>query len=242
MDESLPTPPSANGHRPPSGNGHRPPQPMFIPVAEQIDNVRRWNGYLDWGFDEEDFVTVDLTPRAHAGPLVVDVVVPYLRGLTLGADVETLNEVRHTCHELWLLAKRQHPNSWCWDRSLWLNLPKPVRLLDGIVHRPGIRRVTVDLGAHWQPGLHIRPGLVRDQDSAHAEVLAAAAHFPRWIRAMGRNVPHTWISGYQVTVPHYAVDKRLPVLTWTNYRSSIGLTVDWADRSHSGFASPVCVG
>ncbi len=56
------------------------------------------------------------------------------------------------------------------------------------------------------------------------------------------NVPHTWISGYQVTVPEYAVDKRLPALTWVNYRRWIGLTVDWADRSPSGFASPVCVG
>ena len=76
---------------------------------------------------------------------------------------------------------------------------------------------------------------MRDRVSAHAEVLAVAAHFPHWIRAMGgKTVPHTWISGYQVTVPEHAVDKRLPALTWVNYRRSIGLTVDWADRSHSG--------
>ena len=129
MDEGL--------SAPPSGNGHRPAQAMFTSVAEQIDNVRRWNEYLHWGFDEAELAAVDPTPRSHIGPLIVDVVVPYLRGLDLGPGVEGLNEVRHTCHELWQLAKRQHPNSWCWDGSLWLNLPKPVRLFDGIVHRPG---------------------------------------------------------------------------------------------------------
>jgi hypothetical protein len=38
-----------------------------------------------------------------------------------------------------------------------------------------------------------------DLTPAHAEVLAAAAHFPQWIRAMdGKTIPYTWLSGYEV--------------------------------------------
>ncbi len=256
MDDRLPAAPSSNGHTPtavradrasspPTTNGRTPPATLFIPVAEQIENVRRWNDDLEWGFGEEEFAALDPTPRSHPGRLVVDVVVPYLDYLYLGADEEGLDGVRHTCHELWLLAAQQQPNWWCWDRSwdIWVRRPKPVRLLAGIVHRPGIRRVTVDLAAHWKPGRHLRPAQLRGPDSAHAEVLAAAAHFPRWVRAMdGRYVPHTWVSGYQITVPEYSVHKRLPALTWTSYRQTISLAVNWADRAHSGFASPVCVG
>lgn len=236
MDESLLLVPSSNGSKPPSG--------LFTTVAQQIMNVRRWNEELEWGFGEEELAALDPIPRPQTG-LVVDVVVPYLRQLYLGEGVEGLDGVRHTCHALWLLAAQQQPNSWCWDRSwdIWVNRPKPVRLLDGIVHLPGIRRVRLDLGAHWQPGRHVRPAQLRGPDSAHAEVLAAAAHFPRWIRAMdGKHVPHTWLSGYQVTVPEYDVDNRLPSMAWTGYRQTISLTVGWADRAHSGFASPVCVG
>ena len=53
--------------------------------------------------------------------------------------------------------------------------------------------MTVDLGAHFEPGRFISANRVRSHDSAHAEVLAAAAHFPRWIRAMD---VYIWLSGY----------------------------------------------
>jgi hypothetical protein len=114
---------------------------MFIPLAEQLDNVRRWN---------------------------------------------------------------REPNSWAldWYRDRWQHSPKPVRLLDCLTHRPGVRRVTVDLGAHWTFGRYIRPIRVRGKDSAHAEVLAAAAHFPRWLRSMdGQSVPYTWSGPLTGTCP-----------------------------------------
>lgn len=265
MDDGPLAAPSPNGHGPapsdqgltdleqvmavqglpsaPTTNGHNPPGNLFIPVAEQIENVRRWNEELEWGIDEWELDALDPAPRPHVGRLIVDVVVPYLSDLYLGEGMEALDGVRHTCHELWLAAAHQQANSWSWDRywDLHVNRPKPVRLLEGIVHRPGVRRVTLNLGAHWVPGRYIRPGQVRGPDSAHAEVLAAAAHFPRWIRAMdGKFVPYTWISGYQVTTPEHSVDLRLPALSWTNYRQCMSLTVDWADRAHTGFASPVC--
>jgi hypothetical protein len=157
-----------------------PPGIMFTSLPEQLGNVRRWNEERRWGFSAGDLHSVDLTPRAGNDPLVVDLIAVYL------GDNNQMGGVQRTCQELWTVAAQQQPHSWSWDwyRDRWEQRPKPVWLVDGLVHRPGIRRVTVDLSAHFAPGRYVRPGTLRSQDSAHAEVLAAAAHFPRWVRAM----------------------------------------------------------
>lgn len=214
---------------------------MFAPLTEQLANVRRWNSERGWGLRAAELNSIDLIPRAHDDPLVADVIAVYLDAEYPGAE---LDGVRRTCHEMWSVAAQRQPHTWSWDwrRDVYERRPKPVRLLPGIEHRPGVRRVRVDLGAHWVPGRHIRPRHVRGRDSAHAEILAAAAHFPRWIRAMdGIRVPYLWLSGYQVTFPEYVTDGRLPGLAWVQYRRTLSLTVDWADHSHSGWASPVCL-
>jgi hypothetical protein len=211
-----------------------PPDNMFVPVAEQLDNVRRWNEERGWGFAQSDFDAVDVTPSDHPEPLVVDVIAVYLPG------VGEMDAVRRTCHELWTVAAEQHPGAWCWDeRTTEL---KQVRLLRGIVHRPGVRRVTVDLGAHWQPPQASRSLDIRCPESAHAEILAAAAHFPRWVRAMdGQAVPYVWLSGYQVTLVDYEAWRRLPCLSWNEFRGTLSLTAHWADIFGTRWASPVCV-
>jgi hypothetical protein len=212
-----------------------PPGTMFASLFEQLAQVRRWNEERGWGFSASDLDSVDLTPSAESRPLVVDLIAVYLD------DNADLDGVRRTCHELWTLAAEQQPHTWCWDWywDKWKNRPKPVRLLDGLVHRPGIRRVSVDLGAHFVPGRYLRPSHVRDQDSAHAEVLAAAAHFPRWIRAMdGKTIPYTWLSGYEVMIRERPSPERLPALSWSGFRRHMSLTADWIDHAHSGWASP----
>jgi len=216
-----------------------PPGDMFIPLDEQLASVREWNDTRRWGFTAEDFDAVDLTPRTYADPLVVDLVAVYLKGKG------DLDAVRHTADDLWLLAALQQPNSWCWDDWYW-DQPgsglKPVRLAEGIVHRPGVRRVTLDLGAGWQPGHHVSALSVMSVASAHAEVLAAAAHFPNWVRAMdGRTVPYSWLAGYQVTIPPYSRHYRLPCLTWTRYRQMVSLTSHEAAYTQYGWAAPVCL-
>jgi hypothetical protein len=155
--------------------GTTTPEEIFVSFRAQLDNIREWNKERRWGLRPDDLDSVDLTPPAENKPLVVDLIAVYLDG-----DAE-LDGVRRTCHELWTLAAGQQPHTWCWDWywDKWKNRPKPVRLLDGITHRPGVRRVTVDLGAHFEPGRYLSPSKVRNQRSAHAEVLAAAAHFPR---------------------------------------------------------------
>jgi len=185
-----------------------PPGDLFVSIAEQVENAQRWNTERGWGFGPGDFESIDLTPVDHPDPLVVDVIAIYLPG-----DGE-LDPVRRTADELWAVATDRYPSSWCWDEKCWdLNLigRKHVRLLYGIEHRPGIRRVTLDLGIHWDPVYPTRSIDVRSRNSAHAELLAAAAHFPNWVRAMdGTTVPYVQVSGYQVTLVEHESWRRLP--------------------------------
>ncbi|MFN2496911.1 MAG: hypothetical protein ABR608_13535 [Pseudonocardiaceae bacterium] len=218
-----------------------PQERLFASLPEQLANIRQWNEERRWGLRAHDFHSVDLTPRAGKGRLVVDVIVVYLDEVK-GAE---LDGVRRTCHELWTVAAEQQPDVWSWDwyDDRWEQRPKPVCLTGSIVHRPGIRRVTVDLGAHFTPGRHTRPSRLRSPASAHAEVLAAAAHFPRWIRAMdGTTIPYAWITGYQMLVRGRPTPSRLPALSWSHHRRAMNLTAGWAEHAYSGWAAPVCVG
>jgi hypothetical protein len=211
---------------------------LFVSLTEQLDKVRQWNAERGWGLSAADLDAVDLSPRAESDPLVVDLVAVYLE------DDATLNGVRRTCHELWTVAAEQQPHRWCWDWywDKWKNRPKPVRLRAGIVHRPGVRRVSVDLRAHFEPGRYVRPSQVLGRDSAHAELLAAAALFPRWIRAMdGKTVPHVWLAGYEVMSQERPSPERLPALSWSGFRRHMSLTADWIDHAHSGWAAPTCL-
>lgn len=216
----------------------RPPEVMFTSLTEQLANIRRWNEERHWGFSAADLHSVDLTPRAGNDPLVVDLIAVYL------ASNNQLNGVQRTCHELWTVAAEQQPHSWSWDwyRDMWQQHGKSVRLIKGLSHHPGIRRVTVDLSAHFIPGRSVRPGTLRGPNSAHAEVLAAAAHFPRWVRAMdGDTVPYTWLAGYEVMVQGRPTPWRLPALSWSHLRHTMSLTAAWANHSFSGWAAPVRV-
>ena len=211
---------------------------MFVSLPQQLDNVRRWNEERRWGFSATDLDSVDLTPTTESKSLVVDLIAVYLEGNA------QLNGVRRTCHELWTLAAEWHPHVWCWDwySDKWEDSPKPVRLREGIAHRPGIRRVTVDLGAHFEPDRYLRPSRAHGPESAHAEVLAVAAHFPRWIRAMdGKTVPYAWLSGYEVMIRERPSPERIPALSWSGLRRTVSLTAGWTNHAHSGWASPTCV-
>jgi hypothetical protein len=218
----------------------KPPEVLFTSLPEQLSIIRIWNEERHWGLSAGDFHAVDLTPRAGNEPLVVDLIAVYL------PDSAEMNGVQRTCHELWTVAAQRQPHSWSWDwygdryGDRWEQRPKPVRLREGLVHRPGIRRVTVDLAAHYIPGRYIRPSTLCNVDSAHAEVLAAAAHFPRWIRAMnGKDIPYAWLAGYELVIRNRPAPLRLPALSWSNLRSTMSLTAGWTNHSYSGWTSPV---
>src|SRR5687767_4325585 len=63
-----------------------PPRFMFCPLTEQMANVRRWNDDREWGFTDAELAAVDLSPRTHADPLVVDLIAVYLDAAYLGDD------------------------------------------------------------------------------------------------------------------------------------------------------------
>jgi hypothetical protein len=208
--------------------------PAFAPLVEQLVNVRRWNDERRWGFLDVELDAVDLTPAGQGAPLVADVLAVFLPG------TEEVNGVQRTCAELWDLAAARQPRAWCWDERR--TGPKPVRLLQG-VHRPGVRRVTLDLAAHWERRTGVRPLDVRSGASAAAEILAAAAHFPGWVRAMdGERVPFVCLAGYQVTVPDYEAWRHVVCLSWSHLNRRVNLSDTWADYYQDRFASPVRIG
>lgn len=211
-----------------------PPLPeLFVSLEVQLANVRNWNQMRGWGFTDADFDAIDLTPLNHTG-LVVDVIVVYLpdKGKTSG--------IQRTFEELWDIASSIQPYNWRYE-SLKSD-PKHLRLLDGIEHTPGIRRVTLDLGANWDTTNGIRPVDVRGKDSVHAEALAAAAHFPGWVQAMDvERVPYVWLPGYQVTLPGGEAWRLVPYLNWDSVYGKVNLSAHWDDYRNYSWACPVVV-
>lgn len=209
--------------------------PEFASLVDQLANVRRWNDEREWGFCEAELRSVDLVDVSHASPFVTDVLAVDLPGN------EAVNGVQRTCRELWELAAQRQPQAWCWDERK--DGTKPVRLLEGISHHPGIRRVTVDLAANWNRRSGVRPLDVRSRASASAEILAAAAHFPEWIRSMdGQHVPFVCLAGYEVTRPDYETWRHVLCLSWSHINRRINLSDNWGDYYQDRFSCPIRVG
>jgi hypothetical protein len=56
-------------------------------------NIRRWNDDREWGFTEAELAAVDLTPRPHPDPLVVDLIAVYLPDQYRGDDGTSRNDM-----------------------------------------------------------------------------------------------------------------------------------------------------
>ncbi len=204
---------------------------VTVELDEQLANVRRWNDERDWGFTETDFNAIDLTPAKHAG-LVFDVVAVFL------PDQGQISGIQRTFDELWDVDSSVQPGK---RYESVKSGPEHLRLLDGINHKPGIRRVTLDCGANWDPESGIRLIDVRGSDSVHAEALAAAAHFPKWIRAMdGESVPYVWMPGYQMRIPGNTAWCHAPDLIWSSTRG-VELRAGWDGNRSFSWACPVVV-
>lgn len=179
----------------------------YVNPQQQRANVWRWNKERGWGLTETDFPAIPdgLLPR---GPLEVPVLAVYLpdSGQTPG--------YLRTAAELWDIATGSQPDS---RRGKDIQFfESHLRLLEGTerAHEPGIRWVMLDLGAHRDDKDAAAPSDVRDKDSAHAEVLAAAAHFPEWVRdMMSGAAPFVWLPGYRVNT-HEGEWNHVPVLFW----------------------------
>ena len=202
---------------------------MFVSPEAQIANMRGWNLEHGLGYIDAYFVEAEEAARQLTWPedrLVVHVLVPYAE--TVDATLETL----------WTIASGLQPNNWRWDGMK--SGPENLRLLDGIEHKPGLRWEAIDLGANWDPKDGIRPMDVRGPNSAHAGILAAAAHFPKWVQAMdGEKVPYVWLPGYQVNVAGEAPWRRVPYLGWDSVLRKVNLHALWKDHRFYKWACPV---
>lgn len=207
----------------------------YISPDEQLANVRRWNEERGWGFADGDF-PVEIPDFTPSQPLEVLVLAVYLPDEGKGRKT-VLGYVR-TANELWQIARGLQPNWWQWD-ELMLDA-EHLRLLSEVKHEPGIRWVALDLGAHWNAKDGVRPIEVRGADSAHAEILAAAAHFPNWVQAMdGEKVPYVWLPGYQVTIPGDEAWTSVPGLAWGRADREVCLVAGWDDGRGWYCALPV---
>lgn len=203
---------------------------LFVSLTEQLSNLQRWNDERNWGFVESDFKAVDLTPRASYDNLTVDVIAVYLPSKNKASGVQ------RTFMELWIVALSANITSPL--EGLINPSSDNLRLLVGIEHKPGVRRVTVDLGAYSRLVNSNCPAMVRNSSSAHAEILAAAAHFPEWIKAMGQSkVPCVWLSGYQTRNNALSSWSDVPILTLRG--EALHLSSSWEGFRQPELASPV---
>ncbi len=204
---------------------------MFVSPEEQLNNVRIWNVQRNWGFSEADFPTEipDFVPSHPLETLVLCVYLPDKgRGKNKAGFVRTANE-------LWELARNRQLGSWQLDVLRFD--AEGLRLLPGTEarHTPGLRWMVVCIGANWNMQSGLRPMDIRNETSAHAEILAAAAHFPRWIQAMnGTIVPYVWLAGYQSAESDDEMWEHVPVLGFNQADREVKLSTGWDDRSRSG--------
>ncbi len=205
---------------------------LDTPLPTQLTNLSTWSDQVGWKLPKQWFDDVDTTPSDLAGGLVIDVMYPILPAKGRGGA--KLTSVQRTFDELWSVGASRQPGSWRWP-SLKSDT-KHLRLLDGIDYEPGLHRATIDLGAHKGKA----PVDVRGADSAGAEILAAAAHFPEWVRAMnGGDIPYVWLPAYQASVDGLDPWRAVPYLDWSQSGREAELNARWVGLATRNWACPV---
>ena len=208
---------------------------FFIPVADQLANVRRWNEERGWGFTDADFDAVDTTPVVHDKPLVVDVVAVFL------PEKDGVDGVRRTFEELWAVASEGVPENWSWRQHL--EGPRPVKLLPGGKHVPGIRRVTIDLARGLGPGRrgpgHRDPGpplgVGRDPGRGRPLPRVDAGHGGR------AACPSSTSAATSSSHPENEAWRHVPCLSWNEFLGRVNLMDHWADHHQRRWAVPASV-
>lgn len=171
----------------------------FVSLAQQIENVERWNEEQGWGFPETLIARRYLEARTFDWPgdsLQAIVLVPSFNdpGATLTAITKVASSLR-----VWPYAASEAIHEGTAN----------VELMDGVHFKPNtLEWRLVDLGSHLQPPYSEDPkrsvpnasDLVSAETAAHDAVLAAAAHFPDWLRAIKEGkAPAVAIPGYRMT-------------------------------------------
>lgn len=207
---------------------------MYVSPKVQLANVCNWNHVQGWGFTEEDIQRAEAALESFTWPndrLTALVLVPYL------------DTVQRTFEELWAAALPPQPRNL--RKAVIKSDAEHLRLLEGIEHVPGLRWEVIHLGANqvdlkWETRMGVSPEEARNTNSAHAGVLAAAGHFPKWVQAMdGVKVPYVFLPGYQMTILGHEAWSQVPFLYWDRSGQIIQLDVDWSNTQHQYWATPV---
>jgi hypothetical protein len=168
---------------------------FFVSCAQQLANLERWNEQYGWGFSEAHIARCYVQARTFdwpGDPLQAIVLVPSFStpGDTLTALIEAASD---NGLYVWMPGTAN-----CIKED-----PSRVRLVEGAYFLPNsLEWRLVDFGAHLtRRGTKVPncSDLVTPAASAHAEVVAAAAHFPGWLRAIRKkSAPGIKVPGYRV--------------------------------------------
>ncbi len=109
-----------------------------------------------------------------------------------------------------------------------------IRLLPGIEHpRKCLRWEIVDLGANRGK----KPCDVRNENSPHAAVLAAAGFHTNWSTSMdGDKIPYVFMPGYQVTVPSGDSWQYVPHIWFHQHDRRLRIGCSWDGYCNQGWA------
>lgn len=208
------------------------PPSLFVSPEQQRENVRRWNEEYNLDFTEADFEKLGLPPTTGYG-FVQWVLVPYLDDLK--TKERTIGGIERTFEVLWQIVVAQQPDTYRWF-AVQLD-PKHLRCLEGITH-PGkcLQWERIDLAANRNK----QPKDVRGpKTSPHAGILAAVAHFPKWVQAMdGEMVPYVWLPGYELNNPNYGEWMFVPNLRWVGGPRQVVFRAGFAGEHSDLWAVP----
>lgn len=182
---------------------------MFVSPHAQLFGLARWNARRGWGFTDDDLndVAREIPPAPPAGAELVARVLEVR--LPDGADGTP--GVLRTFRELVAVLVEEQGMRPFHLFDLWPKMR--VTLRPGNRHAAGLGWRTIDLGHGWKPPDGRPPcgargcsphGLAACGAFPDAGLLAAAAHFPLWLKRMdGVHVPYVWLAGYELAdVPH----------------------------------------
>lgn len=226
---------------------------MFVPPRTQLINLCRWNAARGWGFSEDDIS--QLEREIPAEPESTDDGKLQLKARVLEIHLpdgpDGTPGVRRTFDELWEIVVREQGMRPC---HLFGLAPKArIALSPGDEHAAGLRWRVIDLGHGWPAAGTERRGprgtaprsLPSGAERPHAGLLAAAAHFPMWLRRMdGKHVPYVWLPGYELLgMPHAIPPMRdrvvhHPVLASEGAEGKVFLYFHWDHVPFGDYAVP----
>jgi hypothetical protein len=165
----------------------------FVSLAEQINNVERWNKLYEWGFTDAQIAHCTLEARTYDWPgdrLQALVLVP-----SFSSPIATLRALMMAADRLNVFPAGLFDS---------LGIDTNFALMRGVEFEPDtLEWRHVDLGSHlWELDGDHSPrvfDIATAKTAAHAAVIAAAAHFPRWVDAISSGeAPGVIIPGYRV--------------------------------------------